>query len=238
MYFDSGSIEPQVNEILTGATSGATAKVFSVTVTANTWAGTNAVGYIILLDCDGCFNNNENINGSVGGGNMLTANHEDGVVGADKLVKNGAFVATINDWTAITANLTNVGGGVAGGNCMQVASSGAAKGRAYQDITTVVGISYKLSLYFKKGTSADGKFMIGIVADEDSIYDSGALSDAAWTAYTHTFVATHTTTRITMQTTDPTATENSLFDEITVYELNEWINLCSLGGKNYVEDWS
>lgn len=141
--------------------------------------------------------------------------------GAGDWVRNGDFSVDIDPprgWTAVTATLTTEAGGKVG-NCMQVASSGAALGKAYQDITTIIGKIYKLSLYFEQGTSSVGKFMIGIVADEDSIYDSGDLSDGAWAPYSHTFEATAVTTRITMQTTDPTATENSLFDEISLYEI-------------------
>ena len=129
------------------------------------------------------------------------------------LVSNGDFTTNTTGWSATNANLTVESGGQ-DGNALRVASSGANIGKAYQDIDTVVGHVYKLSLYFKKGTSDNGKFMIGTTGDEDAIYDSGNLSDAAWTQYTVYFEATATTTRITMQSTDPTDTEYSDFDEI------------------------
>ena len=129
------------------------------------------------------------------------------------LVSNGTFDSTTTGWTAVTATLTSSGSGQAG-NCLRVASNSAALGKAYQDITTVVGHIYKLTLYFKKGTSDTGKFMIGITTDEDSIYDSGDLSDASWTQKETYFKATATTTRITLQTTDATDTEYSEFDTV------------------------
>lgn len=74
MDFDSGSVEPQVDEVLTGADSGKTATVIEVIKTAGTWAGEDAEGYIHLENCSGLFQHNENINGSIGGSNILTVN--------------------------------------------------------------------------------------------------------------------------------------------------------------------
>jgi len=142
--------------------------------------------------------------------------------GAGDLVRNGDFSVDVDPprgWSPTAADLTTELAAGQVTNFMQIASSGDALGKAREDIPTVIGKIYKLSLYFKKGTSATGKFMIGIPADEDSIYDSGNLSDGAWAPYSHTFEATGVTTRITMQTNDPTTGETSLFDEISLYEI-------------------
>ena len=197
-----------VGETITGQTSGAVGKMISLT------------GLTLSLGaCAGRFQDNEQILGGTSGA-TADVNMPDSAAGVD-LVQNGDFSVDTDPppgWTAVTSTLTTDAGGQVG-NMMTVASSGAALGKAYQDITTVIGKIYKLSLYFKKGTSDSGKFMIGITTDEDSIYDSGALTDAAWTAKSHTFEATATTTRITMQTTDATITETSLFDEVSLYEI-------------------
>jgi hypothetical protein len=133
---------------------------------------------------------------------------------------NGSFTSDVTSWTAVTADLTSVGGGQSG-NCLQIAESGgAAAGKAYQDVTTKIGHLYYLELYFKKGTSDTGKYMIGETGNESSIYDSGALSDAAWTIKKHWFLATATTTRITLQSTDATAGETSLFDEVKLVSMS------------------
>lgn len=126
-----------------------------------------------------------------------------------------AMAATTN-WTAVDANLTSDAGGQSG-NMLTVAESGGANpGKAYKDMTTVVGQKYWLKYYFKKGTADNGKVMVGTTSDEDSIYDSTNLSDANWTLHETGFTATETTTRLTLQTNDSTAGETSLFDTISV----------------------
>lgn len=220
LAFDSGSEEPSNGDVLDGATSSASGTVITVTTSSGTWGGGDAAGSITMQSCSGRFHDNEDVDINGGTANVLTVNQPNSAAGVD-LIQNGEFSVDTDPppgWTASGATLTTEGTGQVG-NCMQVASSGAALGKAYQDITTVVGTAYKLSLYFKKGTSASGRYMIGITTDEDSIYDSTALTDAAWAAKSYIFEATATTTRITMETTDPTTTENSLFDEISLYEM-------------------
>lgn len=132
---------------------------------------------------------------------------------------NGTFDTDTTSWTATDSTLASIAGGQSN-NCLEVAESGGVNaGKAYQDITTVIGRIYKLSVYFKKGTADAGRFMIGTTGDEDAIYDSGALSDANWTIKTTLFEATATTTRVTLQTNDVTAGETSLFDEFTLDEI-------------------
>lgn len=79
LAFDSGSVAPTVGETLTGATSGDTAVVVSSNLYSGTYAGGDAEGAIELsggtgVDDNGyIFSDNETLNGSVGGTNMLTA---------------------------------------------------------------------------------------------------------------------------------------------------------------------
>jgi hypothetical protein len=144
-----------------------------------------------------------------------------GVISGSELITNGAFTANVNNWTAVNATLSSVAGGQAG-NCMQIAETdGANPGKGYQDITTVIDSFYRLTAYFKKGTSAHGKIMIGTTGDEDSLYDSGNLTDAAWATSLKTiyFKATAATTRITFQTNDATAGETSLFDTVSCFKI-------------------
>jgi hypothetical protein len=129
-------------------------------------------------------------------------------------IVNGLFTSDATSWTASDATLTSAGSGQSG-NCLSIAETGDTNpGKAYQDVTTKIGHLYMLSCYFKKGTADAGKFMIGTTADEDSIYDSGALTDAAWAFKQTWFLATATTTRITLQSTDATAGETSFFDTV------------------------
>lgn len=237
LLYDAGSkgagTAPSVGDAAVGGTSGATGKVISYTIATGTWDAGNATGVFTLGACSGRFHDDETV--TFAGVETCVVNQPNSAAGVD-LVQNGEFSVDTDPppgWTAVTATLTTEAGGQVG-NCMQVASSGAALGKAYQDRTTVIGKIYKLSLYFKKGTSDSGKFMIGTTADEDSIYDSGDLSDAAWTAKTATFEATATTTRITMQTTDATITENSLFDEISCYEITP---CCTAADHETFDEW-
>lgn len=135
------------------------------------------------------------------------------------IASNGTFDSDTTGWTASNATLASVAGGQSGNALEITETGGVSPGQAYQDITTVIGRVYKLSLYFKAGTSSAGSFLIGTTGSPSAIYDSGALSDASWTQYTVTFIATDTTTRITLQTDDPTATETSLFDELVLDEM-------------------
>lgn len=54
-YTSGGTHEVLVGDILTGATSGATARVISLTLTSGTWAGGDAAGTFTLCDKSGTF---------------------------------------------------------------------------------------------------------------------------------------------------------------------------------------
>lgn len=79
IMFSSGSVEPQVDETLTGATSGYTAVVEGVELDSGTWAGGDAAGQVMCsapsdydFDTKRWGSEDENINGSVGGNNIMT----------------------------------------------------------------------------------------------------------------------------------------------------------------------
>lgn len=132
------------------------------------------------------------------------------------ILTNGTFDSDTTGWTASDSVLASIAGGQSG-NALEIAESGGVNpGQAYQDISTVVGRAYKLTYYFKAGTAAEGRVLVGTTGDPDAIADSGALSDADWTQHTILFLATDTTTRITLQSTDATAGETSLFDEVVL----------------------
>jgi hypothetical protein len=138
---------------------------------------------------------------------------------AASIASNGTFDSDTTGWTASSATLSSVAGGQSG-NCLSVAESGGVNpGQAYQDVTTVVGRVYKLSVYFKAGTAAEGKVHIGTTGDHDAILSSAALTDADWTQHTLVFIATDTTTRITLESVDATDGETSLFDELVLDEI-------------------
>ena len=135
-------------------------------------------------------------------------------------ITNGNFDSDTTGWTAVDATLASVAGGVNSTNALEITETGGVNpGKAYQDFTTVVDRIYKLTYYFKKGTADQGRVLIGTTGDEDAIHDTGALTDAAWTAKTILFQATETTTRVTLQSDDATVGETSLFDELIMDEV-------------------
>jgi hypothetical protein len=67
-YTSGGTHQVVVGDILTGATSGATARVISLTLTSGTWAGGDAAGVLTLCDQTGTFTAedlNEGLNANV-----------------------------------------------------------------------------------------------------------------------------------------------------------------------------
>lgn len=149
---------------------------------------------------------------------------------AASIALNGSFTTDTTSWTAVAATLASVAGGQ-NGNALEVTASGAALGQAFQDVTTVIGRMYKLTCYFKQGTSGFGSIQVGDSGDPNAIAESGALSDVAWTQHTVLFIATAVSTRITLETTDPTITETSLFDELVVDEIMDGVKAILRGCK-------
>ncbi len=149
---------------------------------------------------------------------------------AASIALNGTFDVNTTSWTAVASTLAAVASGQSG-LALEVTSSGNALGQAYQDVTTVIGRMYKLTCYFKKGTSGFGSIQVGDSGDPNAIAESGALSDAGWTLKTILFIATAITTRITLETTDPTTGETSLFDELVVDEIMDGVKAILRGCK-------
>lgn len=136
-------------------------------------------------------------------------------------VTNGKFEGTTSGWG--TNNCTNsaVAGGQSG-NCLQVTNVGAFTGGATQTITGWKGTLYSFSIYFKKGTCANGRIMIGSTSGAADLYDSGSISDAGWTLYSGTFttptssVTTVQSIFVRLQNNTAVDTQTSLFDEFTI----------------------
>lgn len=213
MNFDSGSVEPKVGEILTGATSFSSGKVVSVTKASGTWAGGDAAGSIELEECEGRFNDNENINGSIGGLNILTVNEPDTAAGVD-LVRNGEFEAGVGGWTPIDCTLASIAGGQVG-NCLELTMTGGDSQRFYQNIAGyTVGKIYRLTGYVKSGTSGDEEYFVSI--DGQNYFGT---STGAWVKFNIYIEYSGTSTAIAFW--KYTATPGTmLFDEVSVYELD------------------
>ena len=78
LAFDTGTSEISAGDTITGASSGKTAEVTSVTITSGSYAGSDAAGYISVKNNTGTWTNNENIN----------------VSGSSKALVNGAAEPT------------------------------------------------------------------------------------------------------------------------------------------------
>jgi len=78
LAFDTGTSEISAGDTITGASSGKTAEVTSVTVTSGTWSGGSAAGYISIKNNTGTWTDNENIT----------------VLGSNKALVNGASEPT------------------------------------------------------------------------------------------------------------------------------------------------
>ncbi len=83
IQFTSGSVAPTVGETLTGATSTDTGVVAVVDLISGSYAGGDAAGYITMTSPTGydsvqgtVFSDTETVNGSTGGTNILTVNHD------------------------------------------------------------------------------------------------------------------------------------------------------------------
>jgi len=210
-----------VLEEITGGTSGATAIVRS-----------DDGSTLILDNCSGKFHDNEQITGGTSGA-TADVNHPDSGVGVD-LVQNGDFSVDTDPppgWVAGTGcTLTTEAGGKIG-NCMKVLADATGTRYTSQEITTVIGKVYKVTVYAKDITTGiDGKIKIGTAIAGAQYYDSGTITADAWTAYTVIFEATTTTTYITLYCI--IASQAFYFDEISCYSLSE--NLCDLDSKNYL----
>ena len=237
LTYDTGSAGggnvPDVGDAVTGGASGATGKIMSMTIATGTFVGNNATGVIQLGSTTGCFNDDEAL--AFDDGETAVVNHPDGAVGADKLVKNGAFVHNIdppNDWTASNSTLTTeVGGSV--GNCMKVLDGGAGSGYGYQQTTTVVGKIYKFSCWAKDiDTGQDGLIEVGTAAGNAAYYSSGTITADAGATYTRTFEATTVTTFISLNCT--TVGGTYYFDEVTLYEITDG---CTLTDTKAIDGW-
>lgn len=262
MTFDSGSVEPQPNEILTGANTGTTATVISVALASGAWASGTATGTINLAFCDDRFYDNENLNGSEGGNNILTVNHPDTAAGVDGFVINGGMEVD-DDWiaygTPISVLWSNEYSIRNGNRQLRVGCNGANEGiQMDTDVypTLVEGKSYRFSAWvlwrdtnpappatvtFRLGVTGDG------TAELDTTYGDVAIARATATSHWYEiyFTAKCTTggtIRLYLEhrAIAPYFPPVFYVDDVTIYKDLSWIDLADLDGVNYIEkdSWS
>ena len=132
--------------------------------------------------------------------------------GAD-FITNGTFTTVTTGWTAgNSATLTVVAGGVSG-NALQV--SGTSYGYASQAVVTGTGRKYRLSAYYKNGTTTGLLRVSSAAGGAGDIVDK-AVTNAAWTLASVVFTAVGTTTYIDLM---ENASGTMLWDSVTLTEL-------------------
>lgn len=147
------------------------------------------------------------------------------------LIINGTFDTNTTGWTPSGATLSAAAGGSSSTTGLQIANSGAAAGSAYQDITTKIGSLYRLTGKFKIGTAVGGSIDVGSTSNGKAIIDGGTLTDATLAEKSLAFIATATTTRITLNNDSAVSGETVLFDDLVVEEVIEGVVDIFKGGR-------
>jgi len=111
------------------------------------------------------------------------------------LVTNPNFTSDVDPptgWTEGTGATGTTEGSGQSGNCAMVACDGTLGRYIFQQISCTVPALYEFSCYFKKGSAAYGRIMVGAhhAISPSSYYTSGNITDAAWTRYSTTFTTT------------------------------------------------
>ena len=131
---------------------------------------------------------------------------------------DGNFEVGISGWTTHLSILSNADDGQSG-KCLQITTSENASGYAYSEIPTEIGEMYRITVYFKKGSSPNGQIKIGTSIDKPDLYYSGVLSDSEWAQYSGIFEATTPVTYVTLVNLTSVKGQTSFFDGVTVSRL-------------------
>ncbi len=128
------------------------------------------------------------------------------------------FDSSVHGWRAYLAILSSVDGGRYGKR-LQITTSEDATGYAYLAFPVEIGKMYKITAYFKKGSSPNGQIKVGTSIDKPDLYYSGVLSDSEWTQYSGVFKATTPVTYVTLVALTSEKDQTVLFDSVTVSRL-------------------
>ncbi len=131
---------------------------------------------------------------------------------------DGNFEVGISGWRAHQSILSNADDGQSG-KCLQITTSENASGYAYSEIPTEIGEMYRITVYFKKGSSPNGQIKIGTSIDKPDLYYSGVLSDSEWAQYSGIFEAATPVTYVTLVNLTSVKGQTSFFDGVTVDRL-------------------
>lgn len=140
------------------------------------------------------------------------------------LVSNGNFETNTTGWTGVNANLSlEAGAGVGASQALKIANSASSAGKAYTDITTVVGGLYRLKASVDVGDADSVQVIVGTTADDDAIYTSPAYTDTAIAEKHLSFVATSTTTRVSFVVGSTTTGQFVIVDGVEIEEVFDGI---------------
>ena len=142
-----------------------------------------------------------------------------------ELVTNGGFDTDTSGWAGDDATLSVVA------NRLRVTSI-VDYGKASQSITTTIGKTYTLNVDSIAGTSVDHFVKIGTTVGGSEIYNSG---ETTVTSHSIVFVATSTSTSISVQAGSPTASEYADFDNISVKEKGNIVAYSGFSADNFLE---
>lgn len=129
-----------------------------------------------------------------------------------ELVTNRTFTTNTTGWTAANSAVLSVVGGQ-----ISIVNGAADYGAARQTITTVAGRWYQVSYDFVSVNGARGFFNVGTFAGNNGLYTSGAIASSR--SSTVVFLATQTSSFLSMGHWDNNAATEVRFDNISVREI-------------------
>lgn len=177
-----GGDVPDVGDAALGATSGATGKIISYTITGGAFATNNAVGVLTLGAVRGCFQDNETINFTDGETALVNG---DANVGVENDPMNNNSVGL---WTDDGAGIT-----LAFVAAEYTVTTNAGNQRAWiANAALTAGKIYKIELDIKDGTAA-GADIEGYLDDGAAQYGKIETTAAGWASVSWTFECATTT---------------------------------------------
>ncbi|MCK9614355.1 MAG: YfhO family protein [Candidatus Omnitrophica bacterium] len=136
----------------------------------------------------------------------------------ENLIPGGGFSGNANGWKTNLAALSIIPDGQSG-SCLKITTTDDAIGYAYYAFATKPKQMYKISVFYKKGTAANGQIKVGTSIDDTSLYYSDVISNAEWRRYDGSFQATGPVTYLTLVDLTSLKGETSYFDTVALYEL-------------------
>lgn len=217
-----------LNSMAAGQTLSFSAKNYVISTASQAW--------IILTDgitVQGTRGTNIIVNGAQAGFVIGNNDAADGItIGSNaSIVTNGAFTSATTSWTGVDGTLASVAGGQSG-NCLEITRTGATTQTAKQNLTTVAGKSYVVSVWVKDAAG---------VAFQLSVYDndsteiktiSRSASDANYfSEYFFEFKAASTTTTLRL-VRNSSAAGTMLFDTVKVFPMTSNVTVRGFNFKN------